>query len=96
MPMMKVLNDAARVWKYALGSFSDDRTKEYDNYVVVVRSVIFVSYLITNCFIISGVIRHWNANEKTIDCDRTSRVRESPVRTTVLSTPQRQRVGEST
>ena len=60
MPMMKVLDHAARVWKYALGSFSDDRTKEYDNYVVVVRTVIFVSYLITNCFIISGVIRHWN------------------------------------
>ena len=86
MPMMKVLNDAARVWKYALGSFSDDRTKEYDNYVVVVRSVIFVSYLITNCFIISGVIRHWNANEKTIDCDRTSRIWKSSVRQTVLST----------
>ena len=48
------------IWKYALGSFSDDRTKEYDNYVVVVRTIIFVSYLITNCFIISGVIRHWN------------------------------------
>ena len=48
------------IWKYALGSFSDDRTKEYDNYVVVVRTVIFISYLITNCFIISGVIRHWN------------------------------------
>ena len=60
MPMMKVLDRAVRVWKYALGSFSDDRTKEYDNYVVVVRSVIFISYLITNCFIISGVIRHWN------------------------------------
>ena len=58
--MMKVLDRAARIWKYALGSFSDDRTKEYDNYVVVVRTVIFVSYLITNCFIISGVIRHWN------------------------------------
>ena len=48
------------IWKYALGSFSDEKTKEYDNYVVVVRSIIFVSYLITNCFIISGVIRHWN------------------------------------
>jgi len=48
------------IWKYALGSFSDDRTKEYDNYVVVVRTIIFVSYLVTNCFIISGVIRHWN------------------------------------
>ena len=49
-----------RVWKYALGSFSDERTKRYDNYVVLVRTFIFLSYLITNCFIISGVIRHWN------------------------------------
>ena len=48
------------IWKYALGSFSDEKTKEYDNYVVIVRSIIFVSYLITNFFIISGVIRHWN------------------------------------
>ena len=49
-----------RIWKYALGSFSDAKTKRYDNYIVLVRSVIFISYLITNCFIISGVIRHWN------------------------------------
>ena len=96
MPMMKVLDHVVRVWKYALGSFSDEKTKEVDNAVVLVRSLIFLTYLITNCFIISGVIRHWNANEKTTDCDRTSRVWESPVRQTVLSTPQRQRVGEST
>ena len=49
-----------RIWKYALGSFSDDKTEKYDNYVVVVRTIIFISYLVTNCFIISGVIRHWN------------------------------------
>ena len=49
-----------RIWKYALGSFSDEKTEPYDGYVVLVRSIIFVSYLITNCFIISGVIRHWN------------------------------------
>jgi len=49
-----------RIWKYALGSFSDEKTEPYDSYVVLVRSVIFVSYLVTNCFIISGVIRHWN------------------------------------
>ena len=57
---MLLLNKAWNIWKYALGSFSDEKTKEYDNYVVIVRSIIFVSYLITNCFIISGVIRHWN------------------------------------
>ena len=49
-----------RVWKYALGSFADEKTEPYDNYVIIIRSVIFFSYLITNCFIISGVIRHWN------------------------------------
>ena len=51
-----------RVWKYALGSFSDEKTEPYDNYVVMVRSIIFVSYLVTNCFITAGVIRHWNDN----------------------------------
>ncbi len=50
-----------RIWKYSLGSFNDETTKEYDNYVVLVRSIIFFSYLITNCFIISGVIRHWGS-----------------------------------
>jgi hypothetical protein len=52
-----------RIWKYALGSFSDDKTEPYDNYVIVIRSFIFISYLITNCFIISGVIRHWDSDQ---------------------------------
>ena len=51
-----------KIWKYSLGSFSDDKTEPYDNVVAIVRTVIFVSYLVTNCFIISGVIRHWNNN----------------------------------
>jgi len=55
-----------RIWKYALGSFSDEKTEPYDNYVIIIRSFIFFSYLITNCFIISGVIRHWNPPEKSI------------------------------
>ena len=54
------MNKLWKVWKYALGSFSDEKTEPYDNYVILVRSIIFVSYLVTNCFIISGVIRHWN------------------------------------
>ena len=48
------------IWKYALGSFSDDKTRSYDNVIAITRTFIFISYLITNCFIISGVIRHWN------------------------------------
>ena len=52
-----------RIWKYALGSFSDEKTEPYDNYVVLVRSIIFVSYLVTNCFITAGVIRHWDSGQ---------------------------------
>ncbi len=57
---MHPLSKFWEIWKYALGSFSDEKTKEYDNTVLIIRSVIFLTYLITNCFIISGVIRHWN------------------------------------
>ena len=53
------------IWKYSLGSFSDEKTKPYDNYVAGVRTVILVSYLVTNCFIIAGVIRHWNNQPKS-------------------------------
>jgi len=52
-----------RVWKYALGSFSDEKTERYDNAIVVIRSLVFFSYLITNCFIVAGVIRHWDSNQ---------------------------------
>ena len=49
-----------KIWKYSLGSFSDEKTQRYDDYVAVVRSIIFVSYMVTNCFIVSGVVRHWD------------------------------------
>ena len=51
-------------WKYALGSFSDDKTHDFDNAVAIIRTVILLTYLITNAFIISGVTRHWN-NDNT-------------------------------
>ena len=54
--MLKIWN----IWKYSLGSFSDDKTAPFDNYVAIIRTVIFISYMVTNAFIISGVIRHWN------------------------------------
>ena len=47
-------------WKYTLGSFSDTRTKNYDDWVAIIRTCIFVSYMVTNTFIVSGVVRHWN------------------------------------
>ena len=57
---MKRLKRIARTWKYALGSFNDRKTKKYDNAVASIRTLILLTYLITNGFIIAGVIRHWN------------------------------------
>ena len=54
------MNKLWQIWKYAIGSFSDDKTEPYDNYVAGIRTIIFVSYMVTNAFIVSGVIRHWN------------------------------------
>ena len=54
------MNKIWEIWKYSLGSFSDDKTAPYDNYVAIIRTSIFVSYMVTNAFIVSGVIRHWD------------------------------------
>ena len=48
------------IWKYTLGSFHDDKTKEYDNIVCILRTGILLTYLITNIIICAGVLRHWN------------------------------------
>ena len=55
-----------RTWKYALGSFSDNKTAKYDNAVCILRSFIFVTYFVTNCFITAGVIRHWGDSKQTV------------------------------
>ena len=52
-----------RIWKYALGSFEDTKTARYDNAVCIIRSTILLTYLVTNCFITAGVIRHWDDNK---------------------------------
>jgi len=48
-----------RLWAKALGEKASDRNHEADR-VAQIRTFIFVSYLITNVFIVAGVIRHWN------------------------------------
>ena len=70
--MRRKLEYVWRVWKYSLGAFSDEKTKEYDNIVCVVRTCIFVSILSTNMMIVAGNIRHWN------DVDYTTQYKEMP------------------
>ena len=51
-----------RWWAKALGEKGSKCDKESDT-VAIIRTVIFTTYLITNLFIISGVVRHWNSNK---------------------------------
>jgi hypothetical protein len=54
-----------RWWAKALGEKASKCDKESDRFALI-RTVIFATYLITNCFIVAGVIRHWN-DETTIE-----------------------------
>jgi len=48
-----------RLWAKALGEKVGNTDKEADK-IACIRTVIIVSYIITNMFIVAGVIRHWN------------------------------------
>lgn len=48
-----------RIWAKALGEKSGASDKESD-YVAYVRTGIILCYIITNCVIVAGVVRHWN------------------------------------
>ena len=48
-----------RLWCKALGEKAGKNDREADN-IAYIRSIIFLTYLITNLFICAGVIRHWN------------------------------------
>ena len=36
------------------------RRAPYDNYVAGIRTVIFVSYMVTNIAIVANAVRHWD------------------------------------
>lgn len=48
-----------RYWAKSIGEKASKCDKESDK-IAIIRTFIFLTYLITNCFIVSGVIRHWN------------------------------------
>jgi hypothetical protein len=53
---------AWRWWAKALGEKASKCDTESDN-VAYIRTFIFTTYLITNAFIVAGVVRHWNDNQ---------------------------------
>jgi len=56
---MKKKKTLWRLWAKSLGEKASKNDRESDH-VAHIRTVIFGSYLLTNLFIIAGVIRHWN------------------------------------
>jgi len=47
------------IWKYTIGSFSDEKTEKYDNIVAVIRTAIVLINCITCFFIMSNVVHNW-------------------------------------
>jgi hypothetical protein len=47
-----------RLWAKALGEKAGSTDQEADR-IAAIRTVIILVYLITNMFIVAGVIRHW-------------------------------------
>ncbi len=56
---MKIyLRKVWRLWAKALGEKMGDTDREADR-IALIRTLIVSVYMITNLFIIAGVIRHW-------------------------------------
>ena len=51
-----------RVWAKALGEKASDCDRESD-IVAIIRTFVFLTYLITIVAIVSNAVRHWNDNE---------------------------------
>jgi hypothetical protein len=51
-----------RIWAKSLGQKASKCDKESDR-IALVRTIIFTTYLVTNIFIVAGVIRHWNDSQ---------------------------------
>jgi hypothetical protein len=48
-----------RLWAKALGQKEGVTDREADR-IALIRSLIVVLYIVTNLFIIAGIMRHWN------------------------------------
>ena len=48
-----------RIWAKALGAKEGKNDREAD-IIACIRTLIFVSYLVTNVAIVANAIRHWN------------------------------------
>jgi hypothetical protein len=57
--LSKVVIKIWRIWAKALGEKAGNTDQEADR-IACIRTIIVLIYVITNFFIVAGVIRHWN------------------------------------
>ena len=58
----RTIRKAWRVWAKALGA-KDGRTNREADTIAGIRTLIFVSYMVTNIAIVANAIRHWDSNQ---------------------------------
>jgi len=69
---MKKQKSMWRLWAKALGEKSGKNDKESDT-IAIIRTIIFLTYLITNVAIVANAVRHWNDVDYTRNPQQTSR-----------------------
>ena len=47
------------IWKYTIGSISDDKTVEHDDAIAILRTIIVIVNFVTCFFIIANIINKW-------------------------------------
>ena len=77
-----------RWWAKSLGQKASDCDTEADK-VAIIRTFIFATYLITNAFIVAGVVRHWNDRDINIEVE----IYENPNSSEVLYPERRHSMG---
>lgn len=65
-----------RLWCKALGTKATSCDKESDR-VAILRTLVLAIYMITNAFIVAGVVRHWNDENKSAELQIQVEVQES-------------------
>lgn len=76
-----------RLWCKALGEKATPNDQESDK-IAIIRSFIFLSYLITNIAIVANAIRHWN------DVNYTIKINDQQIQCGVSTTKEQIRVLE--
>jgi hypothetical protein len=75
---MKRKTNLWRLFAKALGEKASKCDRESDA-VAIIRAVIVLTYLITNSFIVVGVIRHWNDNQSVQVSSSLSQTKEEVI-----------------